>query len=78
MSLPKPMAFGVFAASLSALLILWSLFFTMWLHGETSITIYANQIGEFIFELVGLTLAVIFSPVLAYELDRLIFGGANE
>ena len=74
MTLPKLLAFGVFAASLSALLILWSLFFTMWLHGETSITIYANQIGEFIFELVELTLAVIFSPVLAYELDRLIFG----
>ena len=78
MTLPKLLAFGVFAASLSALLVVWSLFFTMWLHGETSITVYANRFGEFWFELLGFSLAVIFSPVLAYELDRLIFGGRNE
>ena len=43
MTLPKLLAFGVFAASLSMLFVLWSLFFTMWLHGETSITLVFNR-----------------------------------
>ena len=47
MTLPKLLAFGVFAASLAALVVVWSLFFTMWLHGETSITLVFNRYGEF-------------------------------
>lgn len=72
MSLPKLVAFGVFVASVTSLVVMWSLFFTMWLHGETSITVYANQFGEFWTELIGLTLAVVFLPVLLYETNRIV------
>lgn len=45
----------------------------MWINGETSITIYADQFSEFAIELVGLTLSVVFLPVLLYETNQLIF-----
>lgn len=73
MPLPRLVAFGVFAASICSLVVLWSLFFTMWINGETSITIYADQFSEFAIELVGLTLSVVFLPVLLYETNQLIF-----
>lgn len=71
--LPKLVAFGVFVASLASLVTMWSLFFTMWLQGETSITLYADRFGEFGLELVGLTLAIVFLPVLLYETNKLVF-----
>ena len=72
MTLPKLLAFGVFGASLAALVVVWSLFFTMWLHAETSLTVYANQFGEFWTEFVLYLLATICLPVLVYEIDAYI------
>ena len=72
--LPALVAFGVLSAAITSLVVLWSLFFTMWLQGEPSIHVTADTFGEFAVELVGLTLAVVFLPVLLYELDRLVFG----
>lgn len=73
MSLTKIVVFGVFAASITSLVVLWSIFFTMWLNGETKMIVYAGRFGEFTLELVGLTLSVVFLPVLLYEFDRLAF-----
>ena len=72
MTLPELLAFGVFAASLAALLVLWSLFFTMWLHGETGITLVFNRYGEFWTEFVLYILATICLPVLVYEIGAYI------
>lgn len=71
-------AIGVFVAAIASLLVGWSVFFTLWLHGETSITIYADQFGEFWIELVLLTLAVVFLPVLLYELSETISETIND
>jgi len=68
----KMIAFGIFITCLSSLLVLWSMFFTMWLRGETKIIVYANKFGEFSFEFVLLTLSIIFLPVLLYEVEDLI------
>lgn len=73
MALPKLIAFGVFTAAITSLVVLWSLFFTMWLQGETSITVHVNHFGEFLIEFIGLTLAVVFLPVLLYETNKLVF-----
>lgn len=70
---PKLVATGVFVASITSLVIVFSLFFSMWLQGQRSITLYADVFGEFWVEFVGLSLAIIFMPVLLYELDQLIF-----
>lgn len=74
MRLPKLIAFGVFVAAIVSLVVLWGLFFTMWLRGEGSIILYADYFGEFLLELLGLTIAVIFLPVLLYETDKILFG----
>jgi len=44
----------------------------MWVRGETSILIEADHYGEFLPELGLLTLAMVFLPILLYELDQLI------
>ena len=68
----KLVAFGIFLTCLSSLLVIWSMFFTMWLRGETKIIVYVNKFGEFSFELVLLTICIIFLPVLLYEVEDLI------
>ena len=75
MVLSRLVAFGVFVAAIVSLVALWGVFFTMWIQGETSIVVYANRFGEFGLELVGLTLAVIFLPVLLYEANEALFEG---
>ncbi len=72
MTLPKLIAFGVFVAAVVSLVVMWSLFFTMWLQGERSITLYVDYFGEFAIEFIGLTLAVVFLPVLLYETNNLL------
>lgn len=72
MRLPRLVAFGVFTAAIASLTVMWGLFGTMWVRGETQITIAANRHNEFLPELVLLTLAMIFLPVLLYEADRLL------
>lgn len=46
----------------------------MWVRGDTAITLEANLFGEFLPELALLTLAMVFLPVLLYELDQLVSG----
>ena len=70
MTLTRLAAIGVGVAAVTSLVVLWGLFFTMWLAGETSITVYADRFGEFWIEFVGLTLAIVFLPLLIYEIDR--------
>ena len=72
MRLPRLVAFGVFIAAIASLVVMWGLFGTMWVRGETSIRVVANQYHEFVLELVLLTLAMIFLPVLLYEADQLL------
>ncbi|WP_169330888.1 hypothetical protein [Halorubrum kocurii] len=62
----------MFSAALASLSVLWALFGAMWVRGETSIILEANQFGEFLPELGLLTLAMVFLPVLLYELDQLV------
>jgi len=56
-------------AAIASLLTMWALFFTMWLQGAREITLYVDTFSEFWIELVILTLAVVFLPVLVYEFD---------
>lgn len=70
MRLPKLISFGVFISAVASLTVIWGMFATMWLNGTRSITVYANKFGEFWIELVVLTAAIIFLPVLLYELDE--------
>lgn len=77
MSLPKLVAIGVFVAALVSLLVLWGMFFTMWAQGERAITVYANAFGEFAIEFIGLTLAIVFLPVLLYEANEIMFGSES-
>ena len=70
--LKKIVSFGVFIASIACLVVMWTMFFTMFLHGERKIILYADYFGEFWIELVVLTLAIIFLPVLLYEFDEVI------
>lgn len=43
----------------------------MWVRGEMSILVAANRYDEFLPEFALLTLAMIFFPVLLYEVDPL-------
>lgn len=72
MTLTRLVAICVFSAALASLSVLWALFGAMWVRGETSIILEANQFGEFLPELGLLTLAMVFLPVLLYELDQLV------
>jgi len=69
MQLSKLVASGVLFAAIASLLTMWALFFTMWLQGAREITLYVDTFGEFWIELVILTLAIVFLPVLVYEFD---------
>lgn len=71
-TLPRLVAFAVFVVSLVSLTVLWSIFWTMWIRGETSIVLEANRFREFLPEFLLLTLAIVFLPVLLYELDQLL------
>jgi len=70
--LKKIVSFGVFIASIACLVVMWSLFATMFLQGERQIILYVNHFGEFWIEFVVLTLAIVFLPVLLYELDEML------
>lgn len=72
MTLTRLVAICVFSAALASLSVLWALFGAMWVRGETSIILKANQFGEFLPELALLTLAMVFLPILLYELDQLV------
>ena len=72
MTLSRLVAICVLSVALASLSVLWALFGAMWLRGETSILLEADRFGEFLPELVLLTLAMVFLPVLLYELDQLI------
>ena len=74
MTLSRLVAICVLSVALASLSVLWALFGAMWLRGETSILLEADRFGEFLPELVLLTLAMVFLPVLLYELDQLIDG----
>lgn len=69
MQLSKLVAIGVLFAAIASLLTMWALFFTMWLQGAREITLYADTFSEFWIELVMLTLAIVFLPVLVYEFE---------
>ncbi|WP_435100176.1 hypothetical protein [Halorubrum sp. N11] len=72
MTLTRLVAICVLSAALASLSVLWALFGAMWVRGETSIILETNQFGEFLPELALLTLAMVFLPVLLYELDQLV------
>ena len=72
MTLSRLVAICVLSVALASLSVLWALFGAMWLRGETSIILEADQFGEFLPELALLTLAMVFLPVLVYELDQLV------
>ena len=74
MTLTRLVAICVLSAALASLSVLWALFGAMWVRGETSIVLKTNQFGEFLPELGLLTLAMVFLPVLLYELDQLVSG----
>ena len=69
MSLRKLVALSVFVVMLACTVVMWSLFWSMYTAGEYSVTVYANEFGEFWIEFVVLTLAIVFLPVLLFELD---------
>ena len=71
-TLPRLVAFAVFVVSIVSLTALWGIFWTMWVRGETSIILEADHFSEFLPEFTLLTLAIVFLPVLLYELDRLL------
>lgn len=72
MNLTRLVAMGVLTASIASMTMMWGLFGTMWAHGETQILLEANRYNEFLLELAILTLAMIFLPVLLYEVDQLL------
>lgn len=72
MTLTRLVAICVLSAALASLSVLWALFGAMWVRGETSILIEADHYGEFLPELGLLTLAMVFLPILLYELDQLV------
>ncbi|MUW14529.1 hypothetical protein GJ633_07470 [Halorubrum sp. CBA1125] len=72
MTLTRLVALGVFTAAIASLTVLWGVFGTMWIRGETEILVAANRYNEFLLEFVLLTLAMIFLPVLLYEADQLL------
>jgi ABC-type transporter Mla maintaining outer membrane lipid asymmetry permease subunit MlaE len=72
MTLTRIVAICVLSVALASLSVLWALFGAMWIRGETSIILEANYFGEFHSELALLTLAMVFLPVLLYELDQLV------
>lgn len=72
MNLPRLVAFGVFTAAIASLTVMWGLYGTMWVRGNTQITLEANRHKEFLPEFVLLTLAIIFLPVLLYEANQLV------
>jgi hypothetical protein len=71
-TLPRLVAFAVFVVLVVSLTTLWGIFWTMWVRGETSITLEANRFSEFLPEFILLTLAIVFLPVLLYEIDRIL------
>ena len=71
-TLPRLVAFSVFVVALMSLIVLWGIFWTMWVRGETSIVLEAGRFSEFLPEFILLTLAIVFLPVLLYELDHLL------
>ncbi|UWG46574.1 hypothetical protein HSRCO_0275 [Halanaeroarchaeum sp. HSR-CO] len=71
------LSISVMVVVISGFIVLWALFGTMYLSGQRSLTIYANEFGEFWIEFVVFTLAVVFLPVLVYELDRGL-AGSNQ
>jgi len=70
--LTKLVALGVLTVAIASLTVMWGLFGTMWVRGETSILVAANRYNEFLPEFALLTLAMIFLPVLLYEVDQLL------
>ncbi|RLM60038.1 hypothetical protein [Halorubrum sp. Atlit-26R] len=70
--LTKLVALGAFTVAIASLTVMWGLFGTMWVRGETSILVAASRYDEFLPEFVLLTLAMIFLPVLLYEVDQLL------
>lgn len=72
MKVSKVTAFFVFMASVASLITMWVVFLMMWVRGKTSLTLSANRFGEFWIELFGLTLAILFLPVLFYEIQLLL------
>lgn len=72
MTLTRLVAICVLSVAIASLSVLWALFGAMWLRGETSILLEADRFGEFLPELALLTLAMVFLPVLVYELDQLV------
>lgn len=71
-TIPRVVAFAVFVVSLVSLTALWGIFWTMWVRDDTSIVLEADRFSEFLPEFLLLTLAIVFLPVLLYELDRLL------
>lgn len=71
--LTRLIAFGVFCTALTSLLLFWVLFAEMWIHGRTTTRIATNRYGEFWLEFAVWSLAVIFAPVLVYEVDAVLF-----
>ena len=65
----KLVAIGVLVVCVSSFVVIASLFLSMYVTGETSITIYANQFGEFWIELAMLAATTICFPVFLYELE---------
>ena len=74
MNFTRLVAFGVLNAAIASLAVMWALFGTMWVRGETQLLVEANRYNEFLLEFVLLTLAMIFVPVLLYEADELLNG----
>lgn len=72
MKVSKVAAFLVFMTSVASLITLWTVFLVMWVRGKTTLTLSANRFGEFWIELLGLTLAILFLPVLFYEIKLLL------
>jgi len=71
-SLSHLVGFSVFIIAVVSLTVLWALYAVMYAQGVTSIVLHANLFGEFYIELIGLTLAIVFLPVLLYEAETRI------
>lgn len=72
MNRTRLVALGVLNVAIACLVVMWSFFATMYLEGKTEILVQADRFNEFAVEIVLLTLAMIFLPVLVVELDELL------